>query len=385
MSRKYLILLLFISAIIVPASAVVITQQPDIISNGQQMTITIRDLPDNATFSLLVEAAFPVQPNSEFHFQMSQFVMPFTLTKSSVSATLTGTSQNRLEVMKGDTIVAVSGKSVDGRYTTTKQYTITTGTYDYFRLSGTSLPDGKSISAQFQVMGDKTGPDNSELTFVVEGVPDGTIKIAALVNHSLVLEKTVIVGSGGPAPTVSPAPAGTQGVQPTGTLTAGQQKTFTSADGKVSVTATGMDYVGLMKTTAGPAPSGMEMVSGPYTMVPQNITFLPLATLVFAIPAGVNVQELILMEERDGAWSDTTFSIMNNTVTSSLNRAGTFALFAPVHPAGTTTEVIPESTYISPTSMTTAQPTPTKAGMQIPIIVGGFLGLLVIGTWRKQR
>jgi len=165
---------------------VVITQQPDSIANGQQMTITIRDLPDNATFSLLIEATFPVQPSSEFQFQMSRFVMPFTLTKSPVSATLTGTSQNRLEVMKGDTIVAVSGSSVDGRFTTTKSYVITPGTYDYFRLSGTSLPDGKSISAQLQVMGEKTGPDDSELTFVVEGVPDGTMKIAVLVNNGQV-------------------------------------------------------------------------------------------------------------------------------------------------------------------------------------------------------
>jgi hypothetical protein len=71
----------------------------------------------------------------------------------------------------------------------------------------------------------KTGPDDSELTFVVEGVPDGTMKIAALVNNKQILEKTVIVGSGGSAPAGSPAPTGTQGIQPAGTPGAGQQKT----------------------------------------------------------------------------------------------------------------------------------------------------------------
>jgi hypothetical protein len=145
-----------------------------------------------------------------------------------------------------------------------------------------------------------------------------------------------------------------------------------------------VDYIGLVKTSAGPAPSGMTIVSGPYTMVPQNITFLPLATLVFSVPPGVNVQELILMEEQDGAWTDTTFSVADNKGTASINRAGTFALFAPVHPAGTTTEVIPESTYIPPTSMTTTQPTPTKAGLEFSIIAGGFLGLMIIGTRRKH-
>ena len=384
MSLKYLIFLLLITALALPASAVVITQQPDAIANGQPMTISIRDLPDNATFSLLVEASFPVQPNSDFHFQMSQFVMPFTLTQSSVTATLAGTSQNRLEVMKGDTIVAVSGSSVDGQYTTTKQYTITTGTYDYFRLSGTSLPDGKSISAQFQVTGVKTGPDNSELTFIVEGVPDGIMKIAALVNNKQVLEKTVIVGSGGSAPAVSPTQTGSQGVQPAVTQAAGQQKTFTSADGKVSVLATGLEYVGLMKTSAGPAPSGMTVVSGPYTMVPQNITFVEPATLVFSVPAGVPENEVILLEYQDGAWTDTTFSVADNKVTASINRPGTFALFAPVHPVTTSTEAIPERTKIPTTTVTTTQPIPTKAGLEFSILMGGLLGLMIIGARRKH-
>jgi hypothetical protein len=382
MPPKDLTILTLIATLIIialPASAVVITQQPDTIANGQLMTITIRDLPDNATFSLLIEASFPVQPNSDFQFQMSQFVMPFTLTKSSVSATLTGTSQNRLEVMKGDTIVAVSGKSVDGRFTTTKSYVITPGTYDYFRLSGTSLPDGKSISAQLQVTGVKTGPDNSELTFIVEGVPDGAITIAALVDNRQVLEKTVIVGSGGSAPPSSPAPAGTTAIQP-----AGQQKTFTSADGLVSIITTGTDYVGLLKTSAGDAPAGMKIVSGPYTMVPQNITFTREATLIFSVPGGVPVQELVLMEFLDGAWSDTTFSIINNTITTSINRPGIFALFAPVHPVITSTEAIPESTYISTTPATTTQPTPTKAGLELSIIGSGLLVLCIIGQKRKQ-
>jgi hypothetical protein len=159
----------------------------------------------------------------------------------------------------------------------------------------------------------------------------------------------------------------------------------TPADGKVSITALGVDYVGLMKTSAGTAPSGLQIVSGLYTMVPQNITFAKPATLVFSVPAGVTVKEVILMEERNGTWSDTTFSIVNNTITSSISRPGIFALFAPVRPAGTATEAIPESTYISPTSVTTAQPTPTKAGMELPIIGSGLLMLVILGAKRKQR
>jgi hypothetical protein len=91
------------------------------------------------------------------------------------------------------------------------------------------------------------------------------------------------------------------------------------------------------------------------------------------------------MEERDGTWTDTTFSIINNTVTTPISRPGIFALFAPVHPAGTTTEAIPESTYISSTSVTTAQPTPTKAGMELSITGSGLLVLFVTARKRKHQ
>jgi len=47
-----------------------------------------------------VEATYSVSPNTEFQFQMSQFQMPFSLKTSSITATLEGTSQNRLEVKK---------------------------------------------------------------------------------------------------------------------------------------------------------------------------------------------------------------------------------------------------------------------------------------------
>jgi hypothetical protein len=127
----------------------------------------------------------------------------------------------------------------------------------------------------------------------------------------------------------------------------------------------------------------MEMVSGPYTMVPQNITFTKQATLVFSVPAGVPAQEVILMEERNGTWTDTTFSIINTTVTTSINRPGIFALFAPVHPSGTPTEAIPESTHISTTPVMTTRPTPTRAGLEYPIMSVGFLVLIIIVTRRK--
>jgi len=98
--RRVLVVLLFLSLLIIPAVSVTITARPETIANGYPITITVTDLPDGAQFSLLVEAKYSVSPNTEFQFQMSQFKMPFSLKTSSITATLEGTSQNRLEVKK---------------------------------------------------------------------------------------------------------------------------------------------------------------------------------------------------------------------------------------------------------------------------------------------
>jgi len=368
---KTLPLLIFLLLIVASAAAVTITERPDTIGNGQPMYITIQDLPESASFSLLVESSSVVEPGSEFRFQMSQFVMPFSLRKSSVTATLSGTSQNTLEVMKESTIVTVSGKSVDGHFSTTKTYDITRGTYDYFRLSGTSLPTSRSISAQLQVTGTKQGPDDSEISFVVEGITTGSITTAVVVDGRQVLYKTIPVG-GSPPSRGGPS---TSGSSPSTTAPPPEQwTTFTSADGQVSITLSQAGSVGFLKVPADHVTPGMKVISGPYSLVPQNTTYLPKATLQFQIPPGTHLGGLAVASLTGDTWTPLGSKFENSTMSATIGSSGTYALLGPDATPATT---VPTTTITTTVPTTTAPSTtvpPTKTGLE------PFTLIFAIGT-----
>ncbi|OPX72442.1 MAG: hypothetical protein A4E39_01515 [Methanoregulaceae archaeon PtaB.Bin152] len=352
--RSILVLvLLILVSLVLPASAVTITERPETIANGQPIFVTIRDLPANSSFSLLVQADCAVQPNSEFRFQMSQFVMPFALKKSSITATLSGTSTNRLEVMKESTIVTVSGKSRDGQFSTTKQYDITPGTYDYFRLSGTSLPTARSITAQLQVTGTTQGSKDSEISFVVEGLTSGTITIAALVDGRQALYKNIPIGGSDPSPAGSGLAAASIAAPPPE-----QWRTFTSADGMVSVTVSHAEPVGFLRVPAQDPGLGMRVLSGPYTLVPQDASFTPPGRIEFRIPAGVPSEGLVIASHDRETWTSLPSTIGNTTVTAPVTASGTFALLGPL-PAPTLTTIPATPATTIPKTTRTPSPTPT--------------------------
>ncbi len=379
------LLLLFL---LLPASAVVITERPDTISNGHPIYITINDLPDDAAFSLLIEASFDVQPNSEFAVQMSHFNMPFTLNEGSVTATLDGTSDNRLEVMKGDTIVAVSGKSVDGHYTTTKNYDITAGTYDYFRLSGVSLPTTREIQALLQVSGVKQGADDSEINFFVEGMPEGTITLVALVDETQALFKTVTVSS----ETATPTPTQSEynsaySATATPTPTATQAwKDYYSADGYAQVRAFGIDYLGLVKVTPENVPAGWRIVCGPYSIMPVGQCFDPPATLSLKVPTDTSVANVAIFTYSHGNWTPVAAEFIDEELEVSLTVSGIYALLGPVHPStpGITTDtpaISPETTH--PVTKKPMPTSTTKLGMEMLTVLAGVAASLIVAAGRR--
>ncbi|MCU0633131.1 MAG: hypothetical protein MUC66_09215 [Methanolinea sp.] len=366
MYTRTLALLVLMVAIGCPVAAVTITERPDTIMNGQPMYVTIQDLPENASFSLLVQADCAVQPNSEFRFQMSQFVMPFALKQSSITATLSGTSQNRLEVMKESTIVTVSGTSTDGHFSTTKTYDISPGTYDYFRLSGTSLPSRQGITAQLQVTGTKQGPRDSEISFIVEGLTAGTLTLAVLVDGTQVHYKTVPVGG---ADSSSSATGSGMSITSTAAPPPGQWNTFTSADGMASITVSQTGPVGFLMTPAVNVTPGMRVLSGPYSLVPQDTSFLPPGKIALVIPAGAPSSGLTIASFANGSWTALNSTLTNATVTAPLTRSGTYALIGPAPTRATTVTTmattVPMTANTTPVSPQTPAPAPpTKAGLE---------------------
>lgn len=380
---RILAVVLFLSLLIIPVASGTITGRPDTVSNGRPLFVTITSLPDGAQFSLLVEATYDVAPNTEFQFQMSQFEMPFSLKQGSITATLEGTSQNRLEVKKEDTIVSVSGKSTDGRFTTMKSYDITAGTYDYFRLSGTTLPSARSITTRFQVTGVKQGPVDSEIGFVVEGLPSGTITLAALVDGAQVLYKTIPVGSG----EMPRSPDQTRNIEPS----VSQEKiSFSSVDETVKVSVPPDMQVSIVKVPSSGAPEGMQIISGPYAIVPYEAIFSPPGEILF-FPGDTRVGDNTTIAFFSGdSWTLLPSVVAGDRVTAPLGKGGTYILVRPVsivQTQNTTTETtMPATVTTVPATQTTTAASPTqKAGLSSATALTAIvITLIAFGSLKRK-
>lgn len=354
---------LALASVAVPAASLSITAQPEAVMNGHPVTVGITGLPDGARFSLLVESVYSVPPNTEFHFQMSQFEMPFSLANGNITATLEGTSQNRLEVKKGDTIVTVSGKSADGRFTTTKSYDVTAGTYDYFRLSGTTLPTARTIVARFQVTGTKKGPENSRIWFVVHGLPSGMITVAAIVDGKEILYKKIPVGTGN-------APA------------TNRTTSFSSADGVVSVRVPEGTSVSVLFVPERGMREEFLVLAGPYAIVPYEAVLSPAGEITFSLRGAFPARTPVVACLSGGNWTLLPSVVAGNSVIAPAGTGGIYALVVPVavgpaqSPAPGTTP--PTTAVTAPTTLPPVSTTPTQRAGPTPFALalaaaGGFL------------
>lgn len=219
--------------LLVPAlSAISISVAPDQIVEGDQVTISISDLPDASIFSLQILGTFTATPGGTFSFDMEDLVLPFSLNGGSFSATLWNTSTNQLIVRKGDTEVKKVGLSTGGVYSTTDSGSFPAGTFDLISLGGSAAPDATSIATSITLQGSKIGPLDSSITFVVNGVTDGSVAINILVDQVTTLSEVIQVGDAvtpthTPTTTQTTAPTTTQTTVPTTTQTTVPTTTYT--------------------------------------------------------------------------------------------------------------------------------------------------------------
>lgn len=175
-------------------SALSVTVTPDRIEKGDQVTISIDDLPNNSTFSLQIEGIFSAIPGGAFSFETRNLVLPFALHDGSLSATLRNTATNQLVVRRGDTEVKKVGVSMNGVFSTTDSGSIPEGTYDSISLGGTAAEGATNIIASLTMQGKKAGPEDSEISFLVEGVTDGRVVITITVDGGAAITRTIMVG-----------------------------------------------------------------------------------------------------------------------------------------------------------------------------------------------
>ncbi len=282
------LILAAICCLCVAGGAAVAVTAPDQIQRGDTVSITLQSLPDNATFALRITGTFAVTPGGEFNFEADDFQMPFSLVDSQISATIQNSATNVLAVKKGDVTVQKSGSSTNGQYSTAQSVTISNGTYDYMRLSGTASPDATTVITNLELTGKKSGPDTGVISFVVQGIDAGTVDVTASVDGSTVLTKTVTVGTGVTVVPTTSIPATTYSQPSTGGGGGGGSSAATTTtvptatvNESANVTATGTP--GPVFTTETITPEQTPSPTTPVSTPTQTaLGVLPLLGLVIA-------------------------------------------------------------------------------------------------------
>ena len=272
----------------------------------------------------------------------------------------------------------------NGEFRTTQSHTISSGTYTLITLDGRAAPTAGSVTTEVTMQGTKTGPENGQITFGIDGVTHGTATITVYVDGREALSRAITIGSGspsaGPGTTTNPTASATSGTvrEPS---TGGETpftgpSTATSADGKVSLTGTDIEGAELLAIAVrGTVPAGWSISGNTYAVTPEGREFNPAATVSFGLPSADAAATLARLD--DGVWVPVPSRIEGDCITADVARGGPYALLTAASPATTTVVAT------APTAPSTPAPAATAAPVTpfLPVIA---LAILIFG-WKRRE
>lgn len=384
MSRLGLPLLVLV-LLIPAATAATISITPDAIDPGDVVTVDVQSLPDGAAFSLGIRGEFTVIPGERFAFTARNLVLPFSLGSGEVSAYSRGTEWTGLAVQMPDgaSVSLSNNADANGEFRTTQAYNISSGTYAAITLDGRAAPTTERVIAEVVMQGVKQGPDDGTISFAVEGIEHGTATVTVYVDGSETLARTIAIGTSPRPPTTQGGGSGSGGSPGSsngisnGSSTpapAAGSATVASTDGKVSLTGTDLEDVGLLPLAVeGIVPGGWSAPESAYAVTPEGRVFDPAATLSFRLLSADATATLARYE--NGAWTPIPSKIGGDRITASVSRAGSYLLLVPVSAAE---PAAPVTTTSAPSVTTTPAAAPVT-----PLLPAIALAILMFG-WKRR-
>ncbi|WP_332448489.1 hypothetical protein [Methanoculleus sp.] len=381
--------LLLLVLLIPAATAATITISPDAIESGDTVTVTVNDLPDNATFSLGIRGEFAATPGETFAFSARDLTLPFALNNGEVNAYTRGTNLTELaaELPDGGSVIMRKYADANNEVRIAQSQNIGSGTISLVTLSGTAAAE--RIIADMTVMGTKQGPEDGTISFAIEGVAQGTATVTVYVDGAEALSRQITIGGGIPTPTPTVTATqgssggnggngGSSGGSTTPTPTAGPA-TVTSADGKASLTGADIAGAGLQALLPqGNASAGWSLSGNAYAVTPANRAFNPAATLALRLPSAETTATIARYE--NGAWTPVPSKVEGDRISTPVSRVGTYALLVPAE--APTLAATVTTTTVATTATTPAATTPTAAPMA-PLLTIAALAILMLG-WRGR-
>ena len=381
MKRSGITLILLL--LLIPAAmAASVTITPTTIDSGDTVTVNVKGLSENATFSLGISAEFDVTEGDVFSFSARDLTLPFALDRGEVSAYTKGTAWTELaaNLPDGGSVSLHYTANADGECRISQPRNLPSGTLDAVTLSGEAVAG--NIITQVEISGTKRGPDDGTISFAIEGLESGTATVAVYIDGQEALSQKIAIGTE-PAPveTETPSTGGNGGSSSGGSSSSPSTTpsttplpptTSSSADGKVSLTGASTEGASILSFPVdGTSPAGWATTGRAYALTPADRTFNTPAALSFTLPAPDTTATIARLE--DGVWSPVPSKVEGDRITTSVTRGGTYALLVS---SAASTATTPATTLPTTTAPATTTPASTPLTPLIPVAACAILMLL---------
>lgn len=399
MDFKISVLTLFLLSLCIPlgCAAATISVSPDAIEEGDEIEITIQDLPDGASFAILVESRIEVSGGERFTYEVQDFVLPISLSGGQIFASTENTDFTTLSTAFDGRSINVGGPSEDGVFTFSQQMDIPAGTYRSLKLEGKALPDVSEITTQMRLSGEKTGPSDGTISFTLNGVSTGSSTIEVSVDGESTLRETIPIGDGTPEeptteptkvpttekPSGSPGSSGSSGsttpqnggVTATETTTAPGVEVVWSEDRMVRLEGLGLQGVGLTRAESEDVPDGWVPLGDAVSVTPAGRVFEGPVRLVFMLPEGeaANQATIFIAVFNNGAWEILPSNVGNGTVVTEVAGAGMYGLM----------RFVQAETSALPTTNATTVPQTTQSSAGVAGLISALAFSFVLLRGRK--
>jgi len=366
--KRCIVLMILLSLLAPAAMAATVTISPTKINPGDTVTVDVKGIPDNARFSLSINAEFNANPGDELNFVARDLVIPFSLNGANINVYTKGTEWTTLSLEQKDGVHLSTGKDASGDSVVEISQSpgdISKGTYDLLTLKGEAA--AKNVITKMTMTGKKKGVNDGQITFIFDGKGSITPTIDVSIDES---GKTETPSSGGSTGgSSSPGSPGAPLFPSDPTTPA--LPTTTSADGRVSLT--GADIKGakiLSSAVEGTLPTGWTTDGRTYSITPADRAL----DAVISFPAPNTTATIARLE--DGAWSLIPSKIEGDRITAKVTRGGSYAVLVL---AEVPTQMVTTPTTTAPATATPAAPTPLA-----PLIPVAACAILILVQGRKD-
>lgn len=374
--KRYVILMILLSLMTPAAMAATVTISPTKINPGDTVTVDVKDIPDNAKFSLSINAEFNANPGEGFNFEACDLTLPFSLKGASMNVYAEGVNKATAILKRGGKSYITGGPAdrgvVEISYPSGDNVEdISKGTYDLLTLKGEAA--AKNVITEMTMTGKKKGANSGKITFALDGIKHGIATIIIHIDGSEALSRQITIGSpssgGSTGGSSSPGSPGAPLFPSDPTTPA--LPTTTSADGRVSLT--GADIKGakiLSSAVEGTLPTGWTTDGRTYSITPADRAL----DAVISFPAPNTTATIARLE--DGAWSLIPSKIEGDRITAKVTRGGSYAVLVL---AEVPTQMVTTPTTTAPATTTPAAPTPLA-----PLIPVAACAILILVQGRKD-